>query len=173
MVMFPQGPTNDAPKSRKAAKAKAPTMPLAQAVAMAANAPKAEPKTVTVTVEQLEELIAKRLEAAMAKAPAPVAKPKASGQSAQSQRNDWLAVNAFKKAGFGTVIPRQDVKSYSLWVQEGFKPKAGTKAVKVKNLRLFHSSQVEPITAKEKAEILANKAAYIQRKNAEKVTPLK
>jgi hypothetical protein len=42
--------------------------------------------------------------------------------------------------------------------------------VKVKNLRLFHKSQVEPISEKEKAEILADKKAYLQRREAEKAS---
>jgi hypothetical protein len=42
------------------------------------------------------------------------------------------------------------VKTYDLWIAAGYRVKPGEHAVKVKNLRLFHSSQVEKIDAKSK-----------------------
>jgi hypothetical protein len=75
----------------------------------------------------------------------------------QSEKTDMaaLAVRAFKKKGFGTVVPHQDVKTFDRWLMEGRRVKQGETSVRVKSLRLFHVSQTEPMTAKDKKEAIA------------------
>jgi hypothetical protein len=73
--------------------------------------PEANPMP-TLTPEALKSLLAEVAELRAAKA----AKTAPSGKSSQSAKNDWLAITAFRKKGFGTVRPREDVRSYSLWV---------------------------------------------------------
>lgn len=70
-------------------------------------------------------------------------------------------ITAFKRAGFGTVVPRVDVLTFKAWVAKGFRPIEGSKAVKVKQFRLFHKSQVRPLTADE-ANLVAGKNAEAQ-----------
>lgn len=72
---------------------------------------------------------------------------------------DSFCIRAFKRAGIENVRPREDVLTYGKWVEQGFKVKQGEKSVRVKNLRLFHRSQVEPITKAEQAEYLAKREA--------------
>lgn len=52
---------------------------------------------------------------------------------------------AFKKAGYGDVTPREDVLTYGKFLEKGLRVKAGQKAVKVGTLRLFHISQCEAV----------------------------
>jgi hypothetical protein len=75
---------------------------------------------------------------------------------------DKLTVAAFRKAGFGEVKPRVDAKTYNLWLADGYRVKPGETAVRVKQLRLFARSQVEPMSkaeAKKAQAALAEKAA--------------
>jgi hypothetical protein len=75
------------------------------------------------------------------------------GKSSKSAENEAKTIKAFAKAGFGKVVPRVDVKTFNLWKADGLRPKEGTKALKINNLRLFHRSQLRPMTAAElKAE---------------------
>jgi hypothetical protein len=62
---------------------------------------------------------------------------------------------AFAEAGYGDVIPNEDVLSYGKWEERGFRVRKGEKAVRVKDklhrrgkgLPLFHHTQVEKIPA--------------------------
>jgi hypothetical protein len=71
---------------------------------------------------------------------------------------------AFKKAGYGEVKPRDDVRTYGKWAEAGFKVKTGERATKVKQFRLFHRSQCEwiglPSKAEQQAEADAPVAAH-------------
>jgi hypothetical protein len=82
---------------------------------------------------------------------------------------DSLCIRAFKKAGFGEVKPREQTKTYNLWIASNRRVRPGEASVKVRNLRLFHISQTDPITEAEKAEFLAQKEA---RKTADKLPPV-
>jgi hypothetical protein len=42
-----------------------------------------------------------------------------------------------------------NVLTFNLWLAKGFKPLEGSKAVRVQNLRLWHESQVRPLSAAE------------------------
>jgi hypothetical protein len=116
---------------------------------------------VTFTPEQLQAVIAQ----AIAEHEASKAQKAKADTSTEMEK---LAVKAFRRAGFGEVLPRVDTKTYGLWVADGFKVKEGEKSIKVKQLRLFHRSQVEPITKAEQAEYLAKRAA----KTADKLPPV-
>lgn len=65
------------------------------------------------------------------------------GRTEASLKLDILVVKAFKRAGYGEVTPRQDVMTYNKWLASGWKVKSGEKAVKCRQFRLFHKSQVE------------------------------
>jgi hypothetical protein len=70
------------------------------------------------------------------------------GKSEKSTANEKAAVKAFKKLGI-TAQPRVDTFTFNLWLAKGFRPIEGSKSVRVANLRLFHESQVRPLTAAE------------------------
>src|SRR5437868_9665518 len=58
--------------------------------------------------EQMKELA--ELKATMA------AKPQAtSGKSDQSHKNELATVRAFRKAGFGTLVPHEDIRTFTRW----------------------------------------------------------
>jgi hypothetical protein len=67
------------------------------------------------------------------------------------------------------VRPNEDTFTFNRWLSKDMRPKEGSKAVKVANLRLFCSKQVRPLTPEEKqarqAEldkaVAANKAKII------------
>jgi len=88
---------------------------------------------------------------------------------------DRLCIRAFNKAGFKDVQPRANVLTYNRWIEQGFRVKEGEKSIRVKNLRLFHRSQVEQMNAKDKAEAVAALAAKRSARTADKlpkVTPV-
>jgi hypothetical protein len=62
--------------------------------------------------------------------------------SDRSVQNEILAIKAVRKAGYGTIEPHADALTHNKWIEQGFQVKLGEKSVKVKNLRLFHKSQV-------------------------------
>ena len=59
--------------------------------------------------------------------------------------------------------------TFAKWVEKGFRAKQGETAVRVKSLRLFHSSQVEPMPKEDQAEYLAKRTARIEAKTADKL----
>jgi hypothetical protein len=122
-------------------------------------------------------LAAQRAELLQAMAEQKPAKPEASprlsvaGKSDRSIRTEIAVVRAFAKAGFGKVIPHQNVKTFNRWVAEGRRPIEGTKSLKVANLRLFHVSQTRPISKDELKAVKEQQSEAIKRHTA-KVTPL-
>ena len=130
---------------------------------------------ITVDAASLAAMISQAVAAALAasapvnagkpaaKVTAKVAKPAlVDGKTERSIQNEIAVVKAFKKAGFGTVTPHGDVMTYNRWLAKGFKVKAGEHALKVKNLRLFHKTQVEAITLEEKAAIAASMSKAVE-----------
>ena len=85
---------------------------------------------------------------------------------------DRLTVAAFKRRGFANVTPRVSVLTYARWIERGFKVKEGERAIKVKNLRLFCTDQVQPITKAEQAEYLAKRAAKGTASKLPEVSPI-
>jgi hypothetical protein len=73
------------------------------------------------------------------------------GRTDKQVSADLACIRAFKKAGYGTVKPHEDVKSFRLWMLDGYRPVEGTKSVKVKQFSLFHRTQVRKLTAEERA----------------------
>lgn len=120
-------------------------------------------KTMTFTAEALRAVLAEAVAMALAGQKAN-AKPAAlAAKTDRSIKNEIAVVKAFKKAGFGSVTPHVDVMTFNRWMAKGFRPIEGSKSIKVKNLRLFHKSQVRGITSEEMRNAAAQNAAAIAR----------
>ena len=135
-------------------------------------------KPVTFSPEALAAIVEAVQQALVAKAgnkPVKAGMP-LDGKSERSIKNEIAVVRAFKKAGFGNVKPHIDVKTFNRWMAEGMRPVEGSKSLKVKNLRLFHVSQVRLLTSEEKAEAQAKSDAavadYDAAKARENVVPI-
>jgi hypothetical protein len=102
------------------------------------------------------------------------AKISVSGKTDAQIKGEIATVRAFKKAGYGVVKPREDVRSFRLWALAGYRPKEGSKAVKVGQFRLFHKDQVRKLTSEEKAATKEQSEAAVARhtKGKATVTPL-
>lgn len=116
-------------------------------------------KTVTLSKSDLAAIIAQAVAQALQdkpKAAAGKASPAlVDGKTERQLKLDVAVVRAFKKAGYGNVTPRVDAQTYNRWLAEGFKVKPGEKAVKVKQFRLFHKSQVEFVGVPSKGDMRA------------------
>ena len=67
-----------------------------------------------------------------------------------SAKNDADCIRIFKKAGFKEPLtPRVNILTFRKWVENGYRPVEKSKALKVNNLRLWHVSQVRPLTKDE------------------------
>jgi hypothetical protein len=132
-------------------------------------------RPVSFSPEELQRVIAEAVAAATAQAKAEfaealAAKPSAAnGKSQTSMHNEIAVVKAFRKAGFGTVVPHEDVKTFNRWVAAGYRPIEGSKSLKIKNLRLFHKSQCRPITAEQKQAMQEQSDAAVGRHGAANV----
>lgn len=120
-------------------------------------------KEVTFTPEALQAVIAEAVAVALAAREAkPVPKNTlVDGKTENQLKLEVMTVKAFKKAGFGQVVPRVDCMTYNLWMAAGWKVKPGEKAIRVKQLRLFHSSQVERVAPPAKADMRAEGEAAV------------
>jgi hypothetical protein len=95
------------------------------------------------------------------------------GKTEQQLRTEVAVCRAFKKAGYGEVKPRDDVRTYGKWDEAGFKVKTGERATKEKQFRLFHRSQVEATEMPSKAEIQAEADAAVASHTAATPSPVK
>jgi hypothetical protein len=77
----------------------------------------------------------------------------------------------FTKKGFKDVQPGVTILTYNKWLEAGFRVKVGEHALKINNLRLFHKSQVEPMTATEKKAAIAKLHEKAAKRSA-KVVPI-
>jgi hypothetical protein len=102
---------------------------------------------------ELKATVAKYAAEAEATQKAMTEKPKLSvaGKTQKQIQNEIQCVRAFKKAGFGTVTPHVNVKTYNRWILENRRPVEGSKSIKAGGLRLFHLSQTRELTSEEKA----------------------
>ena len=124
-------------------------------------------KTVSFSASELKAVLdAAIAEALAARDAKPVPANKlVDGKTENQLRIDIMVVNAFKKAGYGDVKPREDVMTYNKWLASGHKVRTGERATKVKQFRLFHKSQVEYVgippkeSAPSEAEVTAVKEA--------------
>jgi hypothetical protein len=133
------------------------------------------PEALAALVNEVTEgrkLIAKLTEAATAQIQAANAKPpkaakpatiSIAGKTERSIRNEIETVRAFKRAGFGNVTPHVDVLTFNKWMAQGLRPVPGSKSLKVGNLRLFHKSQCQAVTAAEKAANKKQQADAVKR----------
>lgn len=132
----------------------------------------AAPRKPTFTPEQLQAYIDQALAVQRAEFEKSIAaKPATPVKPDQSNKNLLKTIAVFKKAGYGVVVPHQDVKTFNLWVKEGLRPKEGEKSKPVNNLRLFHRSQCRPLTKAEGAEFVA-KAKEAEAKRQATVVPM-
>ena len=113
------------------------------------------------------QAVAARLAAIEAEKPAKIA---IAGKSEQAVKNEIQTVRAFKKIGI-KATPHVDTFTFNKWISMGYRPKEGSKSVRVNNLRLFHKSQCRPITSAELKAMKEQQSAAIKRHDA-KVTPL-
>jgi hypothetical protein len=107
---------------------------------------------VTLTHEALQQVIAQAVAEHEANKPQ-------KAKSDTSTDMEKAAIRAFTKKGFKDVQPRVNTLTYAKWIEAGRRVKEGEKSIKVKNLRLFHISQTEPISKAEQTEYLAKRAA--------------
>ena len=105
-------------------------------------------RNIIFSPEELQKAIAEAIAAREAQ------KEQEAKEDVTDQMNN-LTVKAFRKAGYNDIQPRVNIKTYSLWMKEGRKVKAGEKSIAVKSLRLFHIDQTEPVSKPEQAEYLA------------------
>lgn len=115
---------------------------------------------ITVSKADLAAMIAQAVAAALSNGThaveaKPVANTLVDGKTERQLKTDVAVCRAFKKAGFGSVVPRVDCMTYNRWMANGFKVKPGEKSVKVKQFRLFHKSQVEFVGAPNKEDLQA------------------
>jgi hypothetical protein len=116
---------------------------------------KTNAKTITVSRSDLAAMIAKAVAAALSNGKTeakPVANTLVDGKTERQLQLVVQANRAFKKAGFKDAVAHENVKTFNRWMAEGRKVKAGERAIKVKNLRLFHVSQTEFVGIPSKAE---------------------
>jgi hypothetical protein len=106
--------------------------------------------TVSFTPEALKQVIAQ----AIAEHDAQKAQQAKADVSSDMDR---LCTKAFVRAGYKSedIKPRENVRTYNLWLQAGYRVKAGEQSVRCKSLRLFHASQVEKLNAVEHKKALA------------------
>jgi hypothetical protein len=131
---------------------------------------KTRARPATFNLEDANKIVGEALHRQRAEMQA--AKPVTNGKSQASMANEIAVVRAFKKAGFGNVTPHVDVKTFNRWMMDGLRPVEGSKSVRVKNLRLFHRSQVRPLTAEEKAPTQEQQQAGVARHKGGKAVPI-
>lgn len=124
-------------------------------------------KPVTFSLEALNKIVADAVALALANKKADNKPAMNAAKSERSIKNEIATVKAFKKAGFGNVTPHKDVMTFNRWAAKGFRPMEGSKSLKVKNLRLFHVSQVRELTIEEKAKMQEQSDAAVARYDAE------
>jgi hypothetical protein len=74
-------------------------------------------------------------------------------------------IRAFRNAGFGTVS-QGDIGMLQWWVRQGYWPMPGSQSIRVKHTRLYHKSQLRPLTLEEKAARKAQSEAALARSEA-------
>ena len=126
----------------------------------AAPAPTFTPEALAALLNEVSALRAQVASATEAAAPARMS---VAGKSEQSIKNEMLVIQAFKRAGYGNVVPHKDVMTFNRWVSQGFRPIVGTKSLKINNLRLFHKTQVRALTPEERGEMKAQSADAVAR----------
>lgn len=105
---------------------------------------------VTVSVEDIQEMIAKGVSEALEKnkatQPKRGRKPMSDEEKAKSRAKvEAETIANFEAAGFKDIKPRENVMTYNKWLEHGRRVKKGAKAVRCGNFALFHVEQTEPI----------------------------
>lgn len=114
-------------------------------------------KTVSFSASELKAVLdAAIAEALAAREAKPIPANKlVDGKTEGQLKTDVAVCKAFKKAGFGQVVPRVDCMTYNRWAAAGYKVRPGERATKIKQFRLFHKTQVEFVGEQSKAEMQA------------------
>lgn len=68
-------------------------------------------------------------------------------KDANRNKLDLQTVAAFEKLGYKNVKPRENVRTFNKWIENGRRVKKGEKSVKCGTWPLFHESQTEPLRA--------------------------
>jgi hypothetical protein len=123
---------------------------------------------VTLTPEALQQLLGEAVSKAKAELLAAIeaekrTKVQTAGKSEQSIKNEIQTVRAFKRVGISDAKPHVNVFTFNKWASQGFRPKEGSKSVRVANLRLFHVSQVRKLTAEERKALQQQSADAVAR----------
>jgi hypothetical protein len=111
----------------------------------------------------IAELMAERQilnAAASAAKPAKTQTLSVAGKSEKVIKNELECIRAFKKLGIANVVPKVNVLTFNKWLERGLRPLEGSKAVRVQNLRLWHETQVRPLTKEETKKAREQLAAY-------------
>jgi hypothetical protein len=138
---------------------------------------------VTFTPEALQAVIAQATAQAVAEATASLKaemqaalaakSPANNGKPDRSAENEQATVRTFKRLGIKDIQPHINVLTFRKWTEAGYRPKEGSKAVKVANLRLWHVSQVRPLSKEEIEAMKAQTTAADQRQpKSAKVVPI-
>jgi hypothetical protein len=122
------------------------------------------PDTFDVNDPAFQAIVAQAVAVRLAAIEAEKPKMAIAGKSEASIKNDLAAVRAFKKAGFGVLVPHKNIMTFNRWVELGFRPVEGSKSVKVGNLRLFCKAQCRPLTKDDLKAMQEQKAAHESRK---------
>jgi hypothetical protein len=82
----------------------------------------------------------------------------------RSDEMETATVKAFRRAGYKPedIKPRENIKTYNLWIAEGRRVRQGESSIRVRTLRLFHIDQTSAMNEVEKkaaVEALAEKRA--------------
>lgn len=117
-------------------------------------------ETVSVTKEDLADMLAKAVAAAMAAKPKKAAKgekkaraPLTEDQKAERRAKvDEQTVVAFTAKGYKDVQPRVNVMTYDKWIENGRRVRKGEKSTKCGSWPLFHLSQTDDIAGHDKVE---------------------
>jgi hypothetical protein len=95
------------------------------------------------------------------------------GKTDAQIKGEIATVRAFKRAGFGTLVPHKDIMTFNRWVAAGFRPKEGSKSIKIGAFRMFCKAQVRPLTKEDQKAMKDQKSASEARKaKADNVTPM-
>jgi hypothetical protein len=122
--------------------------------------------SVTFTPAKLQAVIAEAVALAMAGKKADGKAAAKDGKSERSIKNEIAVARAFTKAGFTGVKPHEDIRTFNRWMAAGYRPIEGSKSLKVKNLRLFHKSQVRELSLEEKQAMQDQSDAAVARHEA-------
>jgi hypothetical protein len=100
------------------------------------------------------------------------AKPATNDKPSKSAENLQATIRAFKRLGIKDIQPHINVLTFRKWTEKGYRPLEKSKAVRVGGLRLWHQSQVRPLSKEEIGAMKAQSEAADKRQKSANVTEL-